>query len=163
MHKPVRRRVVLVALFGVLVLLGVVLYRQLHVGWILFALRHDYPPKTFVTVRSLLDKAERGYPLSVKEFETVSGFAEHRHPGIRVRMLTTLFYLAGEEHAERARQIAIERLRDQDWLVRVYALRALHHLRHPEIYRIAQQRLDDPQEHERVREWAQRILSVSER
>ncbi|MCL6475646.1 MAG: hypothetical protein K6U75_11410 [Firmicutes bacterium] len=163
MQKSVRQRVVLVALLGVLVLLGVFLYRQLHVGWFLFALRHDYPPKTFVTVRSLLHKAERGYPLSAEEFEMVSGYAEHWHPGIRVRVLTTFFYLADEEHAERARQIAMERLRDRDWLVRVYALRSLYHLRHPEIYRIAQQRVADPQEHERVREWAQRILSVSER
>ncbi len=145
-------------LLSAIVVASYILYRMLHGEWYLFALRHGYPPQDFVTVRRLLDKAERGLPLSPHEFEALKRYAHHERWSIRVRVLTTFWFLAETPYAPEARRIAHQLIADPEWVVRGYALRALYYLRDPQVEEIARQRLSDPQEHERVRERAWDIL-----
>ncbi len=138
-----------------ILLLAVLAYRQ-KVGWFAHAVRYGHEPRAFVMVRSLLDKAEQTKQLSDREFADLVRYADHNDPFIRVRVLTALFYLGETPHANEAREVAKARLSDSEWLVRVYALRALHRLQEPDITQIARKMADDVDV--RVKEEAQKIL-----
>jgi HEAT repeat protein len=116
-----------------LTLVGLVLVAVLV--WRGFGLRRgDVSPSEWTTpdyqvkkenLKSLYREARRKGYLNPSEMEIVKKLANDQTWDLRVRALTALFPIRSQQQRQEVIQIALEKLKDPEWVVRVYALRVL--------------------------------------
>lgn len=115
---------------------------------------HEYK-----SVKGAEIKARDRRTLSPDEFHEVQTLAESSTPAIRVRALTSLYFLGDSPLRQQAITLAKSKIKDPNGPVRQYALSALSRLKDPDAKTLALAMKNDP--HEGVRAKAAIILAKS--
>lgn len=105
-----------------------------------------------------LQRVRGSRPFTPQEMQILRQFARDPDRFIRCRALSALSYVRDPQQRKEAIFIALERLKDEEWVVRVYALRALGLLGATDAVPHILPLLNDPQPE--VREEAKKTLQM---